>query len=240
MKRVAIIGCGALGTTLMRIVKERLSDRYTLCGVMAAHMEHAQEAAARWGCHAYGSVQALIGDRPDIVVELAGAAAVRGHAETILRAGIPLAVASVGALADDALRERLAAAARAGETALYVISGAVGGFDALRTLAMQGGVELTVDNVKAPRSLTGAPYLEGRALSETSEQLAFDGSARVVIRSCPGMTDNLHCIQASSPLADLEMTFRSRPDSENPRSSIITAYSAAALLEQLDSPIRFF
>ena len=36
------------------------------------------------------------------------------------------------------------------------------------------------------------------------------------------------------------MTFRSRPDSENPRSSIITAYSAAALLEQLDSPIRFF
>ena len=57
MKRVAIIGCGALGTTLMRIVKERLSDRYTLCGVMAAHMEHAQEAAARWGCHACGSVQ---------------------------------------------------------------------------------------------------------------------------------------------------------------------------------------
>lgn len=65
-------------------------------------------------------------------------------------------------------------------------------------------------------------------------------SARVVIRSCPGMTDNLHCIKASSPLADLEMTFRSRPDSENPRSSIITAYSAAALLDQLDSPIRFF
>lgn len=77
MKRVAIIGCGALGTTLMRIVKERLSDRYTLCGVMAAHMEHAQEAAARWGCHACGSVQALIGDRPDIVIELAGAASMR-------------------------------------------------------------------------------------------------------------------------------------------------------------------
>lgn len=87
MKRVAIIGCGALGTTLMRILKERLSDRYALCGVMAAHMEHAQEAAARWGCHAYGSVQALAEDRPDIAVELAGADAVRGHAETILRAG---------------------------------------------------------------------------------------------------------------------------------------------------------
>lgn len=87
MKRVAIIGCGALGTTLMRILKERLSDRYALCGVMAAHMEHAQETAMRWGCHAYGSVQALVGDRPDIAVELAGADAVHGHAETILRAG---------------------------------------------------------------------------------------------------------------------------------------------------------
>ena len=267
MKRVAIIGCGALGTTLMRILRERLSGRYALCGVMAAHIAHAQETAARWGCEAYGSTQALIGDRPDIAVEMAGAEAVREHAEAILRAGIPLAVASVGALADDALRERLADAARAGETALYVMSGAVGGFDALRTLAMQGWVELTVDNVKAPRSLTGAPYLNGRALSEASEQLVFEGTAReaiagfpknvnvaigsalaageldgarVLIRSRPGMADNLHSIRASSPLADVEMTFRSRPDSGNPRSSVITAYSAAALLEQLDSPIRFF
>lgn len=267
MKRVAIIGCGALGTTLMRIISERLSDRYGLCGVMAAHIDRAQETAKRWGCHAYSGAQALIEDRPDIAVELAGVDAVREHAEVILHAGIPLAVASVGALADDALRERLAAAARAGETALYVINGAVGGFDALRTLAMQDGVELTIDNVKAPRSLCGAPYLKGRALSEKSEQLAFDGTAReaiagfpknvnvaigsalaagtldgtrVVIRSCPGMADNLHRIKASSPLADVEMSFRSRPDSENPRSSVVTAYSAAALLEQLVSPIRFF
>lgn len=267
MKRVAIIGCGALGTTLMRIVKERMGDRYALCGVMAAHIGHAQETAMRWGCHAYGSAQALVDDRPDIAVELAGVDAVREHAETILRAGIPLAVASVGALADDALRERLAAAARAGETTLIVINGAVGGFDVLRTLAMQGSVELTIDNAKAPRSLNGAPHLKGLALSEESEQLAFDGtareaiagfpknvnvaigsalaagalgSARVVIRSCPGMADNLHCIKASSPLADVEMRFCSRPDSENPRSSVITAYSAAALLEQLVSPIRFF
>lgn len=267
MKRVAMIGCGALGSTLMRILKERMSGRYALCGVMAAHIGRAQETAMRWGCHAYGSAQALIEDRPDIAIELASADAVREHAEVILRAGIPLAVASVGALADDALRKRLAAAARAGETVLYVINGAVGGFDVLCTLAMQGCVELTVDNVKAPRSLAGAPYLEGRVLSMESEQLAFDGTAReaiagfpknvnvaigsalaadtlddarVTIRSRPGMTDNLHRIKASSLLADVEMIFHSRPDSENPRSSVITAYSAAALLEQLDSPIRFF
>lgn len=267
MKRVAIIGCGALGTTLMRVLRERLSGRYALCGVMAAHIGRAQEAAGRWGCRAYGSAQALIGDGPDIAVELAGAAAVREHAEAILRAGIPLAVASVGALADDALRERLIAAAHAGETALYVINGAVGGFDVLRTMAMQGGMELSIDNLKAPRSLAGAPYLEGRALDEEAAQIVLEGTAReaiagfpknvnvavaaalagealdgaqVIIRSCPAMADNVHRIKASSPLSDVEMTFRSRPDRENPRSSVITAYSAAALLEQLDSPIRFF
>lgn len=267
MKRVAIIGCGALGTTLMRILRERLSDRYALCGVMAAHVDHAQETAARWGCRAYASAQALVGDRPDVAIELAGGDAVRAHAQLILRAGIPLAVASVGALADDALREGLAAAAREGKTALYVLSGAVGGFDVLRTMAMQGRVEIEIDNVKAPRSLNGAPYLAGGALAEDAEQVVFDGTAReaiagfpknvnvavasalaagetegarVIIRSRPGMTDNLHRVAAHSPLADVEMTFRSRPDSRNPRSSVITAYSAAALLEQLDSPIRFF
>lgn len=267
MKRVAIIGCGALGTTLMRIVQERLADRVVLSGVMAAHFERAQESAARFGCCAYDGVQAIVKDRPDVVIELAGGEAVRAHAEIILRAGIPLAIASIGALADDALRERLAAAARTGNTALYVLSGAVGGFDVLHTMAMQGRVEITIDNAKAPRSLNGAPYLGGCELPEDAGQLVFDGTAReaiagfpknvnvavasalaagemdgarVVINSRPGMTDNLHRVLAHSALADVEMTFRSRPDSENPRSSVITAYSAAAFLEQLDSPIRFF
>lgn len=267
MRRVAIIGCGALGTTLMRIVHERLADRYAISGVMAAHIGHAQETAARMGCRAYDSVQALIEDRPDVAVELAGGEAVHAHAEHILRAGIPLAIASIGALADDTLRERLASAARAGQSALYVLSGAVGGFDVLRTMAMQDRVEITIDNVKAPLSLNGAPYLFGCALPENGERVVLDASAReaiagfpknvnvavasalaagamdgarVIIRSRPGMTDNLHRVTAHSPLADVDMTFASRPDSENPRSSVITAYSAAALLEQLDSPIRFF
>lgn len=267
MKRVAIIGCGALGTALAQIMQERLSGHCTLCGVMAAHAARAQEAAQRWNCRAYDGLPELLADRPDIAVELAGGDAVRMYAQDILQSGIELAIASVGALADDDLRKALADAALAGKTNLHVLSGAVGGFDVLRTLAMQGDVQVTVDNIKAPRSLNGAPYLHGELLPEEAGQTVFDGSARaaiagfpknvnvavasalaagamdgarVIIRSQPGMTDNLHHVTAHSELADVDMTFRSRPDSGNPRSSIITAYSAAALLEQLCSPIRFF
>src|SRR5580700_2259515 len=55
-------------------------------------------------------------DEPiDLVIELAGQEAVRQHAEAVLLAGRDVLILSIGALADDALFERLRqAASRAG------------------------------------------------------------------------------------------------------------------------------
>lgn len=52
--------------------------------------------------------------------------------------------------------------------------------------------------------------------------------------------DYCHQICLQNEQAEIHMTFSSKPDPDNPKSSSITAWSVLALLKQLASPIRFF
>jgi len=103
MNRIAIIGCGALSRTLIRIVKEKLDSQYTISGVFSRNTENTKQTAAREHLAAYRSVQEMIEDRPDTIIELASADAVRDYGTLILQSGINLIVASTGALADQTL-----------------------------------------------------------------------------------------------------------------------------------------
>ncbi len=127
-----------------------------------------------------------------------------------------------------------------------------------------------VDNFKNPHSLAGAPALEKRAehiLLTDRRESVFMGSAReaiigfpknvnvavgaaaasagiddtmVTITSDPDLTENVHRIEASAFGVRASMEFVSMPDSENPRSSTMSAWSVLALLKELGSPLRFF
>lgn len=79
----------------------------------------------------------------DVIVEAASQAVVAEHGPAILAAGTDLVIASVGALADRPLRQRLAAG---GPGRYYLTTGALGGLDALaaaRRLGPFGRVSLT-------------------------------------------------------------------------------------------------
>ena len=148
-----------------------------------------------------------------------------------------------------------------------VASGAVGGFDLLRTFQLMGNNKAKIENFKAPSSLKGAPYLEKNPLSEEQTQKIFTGNAKkaiegfpknvnvavasaitsvgtedmqVEITSCPGEKNNIHRITTENNLGKAVIEITSKPDPENPRSSIITAWSIVALLENLAGYIQFF
>ena len=173
----------------------------------------------------------------------------------------------MGSLADDELYAALAKAAQESGTRLHLPSGAIGGFDLLRTIALAGTKEVSIESRKGPASLNGAPYLEGRLLSEECEELVFEGSAReaiaafpknvnvavatavaaadvdrtkVAVRSVPGMKRNTHTIRAASEYTEVCLEISSIPDPANPKSSTTTAWSVAALLKNLASPVQFF
>lgn len=262
-RTVALVGYGTLSHEFCRLFGPTLSDSYELVGTLVRH----KPDSCPDDVGVYYDLEDLLAMDPDYVVEFAGVGAVGEYGEAVLAAGSNFVIASVGALADEGLLARLKTAAVRGGSAIYVMSGAVGGFDVLRTLALCPGTHFSIDNIKAPESLSGAPGLHGREPSGEMPEELFRGSthdaitnfpknvnvaiasalavgalddAEVVIRSVPGKADSTHIIQAESRMARARIEVSSSPDPANPRSSTVTAWSAVALLVNLASPLRFF
>ena len=266
MKTIGVIGCGALGTVFVTNMQKVLAESYRILGVLDVVKEHADKLAHASGCKSYRSIDELLADAPDLVVEIAGVPAVKAHAERILSLGKPLVIVSVGALADHDLYERLVQTARNHDGHIYIPNGAVGGFDLLMTYSMMGHSTVSIESRKAPRSLNGAPGLSGRVLGEEHEELVFEGGVQdaitgfpknvnvavatsiassnpetcVRITSVPGLQENSHHIQIQNQIAKAEISVYSKPDPANPRSSTSAAWSVIALLKNLASPISFF
>lgn len=155
MKRAAVIGCGALGTIL--VTNFARAEGWTLTGVMARTKAHAEALAANAGCRAATTLEELLADKPDLVVEIAGIGAAKAYGEAVLEAGCDFVLVSAGALADADWKARMTETALRTGRRIHVASGAIGGFDVLRTAALMGVEEATFESTKSPQSLSGAP-----------------------------------------------------------------------------------
>ncbi len=265
-KKLAIIGCGALGRILATNVHKLLNDQYEICGLYDLWQEGAEKLAADVGSKACSTIEELYALKPDYTVEIAGIPAAKAYGEEILRNVSDLIVVSVGSLADEDFKKSLISAAQDSGHKLYVVSGAVGGFDLMQIFALMGESKVSIESTKAPRSLNGAPYLNGRELSETEEELVFCGGVQeaisgfpknvnvavatalasdnpnteVRIRSVPGRAENSHAITIEGEHMKAEIKVTSTPDPVNPKSSVSAAWSVVALLKNLASPVFFY
>ncbi len=264
MKRAAVIGCGALGTIL--VTNFARAAGWTLTGVMARTKAHAEALAANAGCRAATTLEELLADKPDLVVEIAGIGAAKAYGEAVLEAGCDFVLVSAGALADADWKARMTETALRTGRRIHVASGAIGGFDVLRTAALMGVEEATFESTKSPKSLSGAPGLMGVELPADRETLAFEGGVEEAVRGFPkninvaaatasaadapnvrvrlvarpGLTVNTHHIDVKAGEMHCELFFHSAYDPKNPRSSTSTAWSVLALLKNLESPISYF
>ena len=225
-KTVAVLGCGALGSLVAEGVALDLQEKWMLAGVYARTAEKAQGLAQRLVCASFGSVEDMLAARPDVVVEAAGGDAARQYAEAILRSGASLILLSGGVLADEGFAQRLREAAGQGGSVLHVASGAIGGFDLMRTLAFRERqfarrgqkalpgqeLEARVDNFKAPASLNGAPFLGGKELPSDCRVEVFAGSASEAIAGFPkNVNVAVAAASASAGMARTAVTITSDP-----------------------------
>ena len=266
MRTVSVIGCGALATVFMDNLPRVLVNKVSLKGIYSRTYEDVVAAADKYHASAYRTLEELIEERPDYVVEFAGGEAVRSYAKQILQAGINLICISVGAYADEEFFASLEKTAQASGARLFVPNGAIGGLDALQVYALMGNAQLTIENVKAPKSLEGAPYLGTRALSREAREVVFDGNvkeaikgfpknvnvavaasvatekmdANVVIISDPATKENSHTIRVKNASMRAELSFYSTPNPANPKSSSSAAWSVLALLKNLTSTVSYF
>jgi aspartate dehydrogenase len=198
---------------------------------------------------------ALAARRPDLVIECAGQGAVAAHVPACLQAGCDTVVASIGALADDALHDSLRAAARAGGARLILPAGAVGAIDLLAALRPSGIARLRYTGRKPPLAWTGTPAAEAHDLGALDDAtVIFSGTARdaarlypknanvaatlalagpgfdatdVVLVADPGVTRNVHEVAVQAGAADFTLRIEGHPSPDNPKTSLATVYSLA-------------
>lgn len=253
--RLAVVGFGAIGQALAR---ELASDhRVRLAQVIVSP---GSTVAAQAACTAIApdvrvasTLDCGQGQRPDLVVECAGHAAVLAHVVPALQAGIPCAMASVGALHDADLLARLEAAAHEGGTRLQLVAGAIGGIDALAAARFGGLDEVTYVGRKPPLSWAGTPAEQAFDLTRlATPQVIFRGSAREAARQFPknanvaatvslaglgldrtqvelvadpGVVRNVHTVIARGAFGRLELQMENLPLAANPKTSALTVYS---------------
>lgn len=264
--KLAIIGSGALGSTIGEYVYENISKDYEIIGILDRNSENALRLSKKLNAKRYRNLKEVIDDSPDYIIEAAAPAVVKEMAVEILENKINLIPLSVGAFADKEFYERTEKTALENNSKVHIPSGAVGGFDVLSAAMLMGESQVSIDTEKAPESLDGAPYLKGRKLSQEEVEQVFRGYAKeaiqefpknvnvavataiattgvdntkVSIDSIPGKKGNKHKIKLKGENINIEIAIESTPSPDNPKSSTLAAYSVIALLKRLVNPITF-
>ncbi|MBB6576120.1 aspartate dehydrogenase [Comamonas odontotermitis] len=262
--QIALIGCGAIGTALLELVKDDVGLQIAAVVVPAEGAEAARAVAQRLAPGAQ-VVQAVPADGIDLVVEAAGHAAIEQHVLPALRRGVPCIVASVGALSAAGLPEQLEAAAREGRTQVQLIAGAIGGIDALAAARIGGLSTVRYTGRKPPHAWKGTPAEQGRDLDAlANETVIFEGTAReaaaqfpknanvaatvslaglgldrttVRLIADPAVRENLHQVEAAGAFGSFELTMRNQPLAANPKTSALTVFSAVRALRGKVAPL---
>ena len=268
--KVALLG----GGTIARLVLERAAGG-GLPGVsiVAVAGRRAQskgaELAREFGVPYLVGIDALLGLRPDAVVEAASHEAVRQHLVALLRARISVVVLSAGALADRTLHEAAEAAAREGGARLLVPSGGIGGLDALNAACIAGVEEVSIQVAKPPAAWKGIAFVESLNIDLDrlrAPQVLFEGPARegvphfpqnvniaavlslagigmdrtrLRVVADPALTLNTHTIRVSGRTGRFTIVLENVPTPENPKTSWLACCSAVDALRALAAPARY-
>ena len=258
-KRLAIAGCGKLGNILTDAWRDGLLPEYEIVGVLGRNKEHARSMASKAGCPAFETIEELLAVKTDYVSEMASVQLVKDIGEKVLKNGASLVVLSIGAFADEAFYGRIKDTAIGNGTKVHIASGAIGGFDVLRTVALMGQVKTEMVTHKGPKSLQNTPVFREELLEDKEKSKVFDGNTKEAIKLLPTKVNV--SVAASLATAGTEETrFRifSVPGMEGDdhkitaeidgvkavvdiysRTSDIAAWSVVALLQNLASPIMF-
>lgn len=263
MKRIGIVGCGAIGKALLRAVEDGKLP-VQVAGVTSRSEPNAREFLAAFRQPPpYLSLKNLI-DTADMIIEAAGGAVVPGLAESAFAAGKDLMVISVGALLD---HPEIIEKSRATGCRLYVPSGAIAGLDGIKSAVVGAITHVTHTTRKPPAGLEGAPYLVERGISLAGlreEKEIFSGSAReacrgfpanvnvtaavslagigpdqtrVRILAVPGLPRNCHDIDVEGEFGKLHVHIENVP-SENPKTGKLTALSIIRAVKDAVDPVR--
>ncbi|CAM2157932.1 L-aspartate dehydrogenase [Paraburkholderia tropica] len=263
-QRIAIIGMGAMGRRVVSSLRAGPFGALAIAGLDP--YADAKVLKAELDVDLFGNLDELMAWKPTVVVECAGHAAVEGVVIECLERGVDAIVASVGALSSEELRTRLHRAQDIGHSELTVVSGAIGGLDALSAARGSGIDSVRYTGRKPPRAWTGSPADEKFDLAAINEPtVIFEGTAaesarlypknanvtaavaiagigfdktHVTMMADPNVDKNVHEVEARGPFGRLSIRLENNPLPDNPKTSWLAALSIEdAILRRLQHVI---
>ena len=241
VKKVGLIGCGAIGTVLAEAIERKLVDCRELV-VYDVEPTKAQKlkTSIDFPVIIVGNIDELIAQKPKVIVEAASQQAVKDYIAKIVSSGTELIVMSTGALLD----------LNVNSSKIHFTSGAIGGLDALSSAALSGIDEVILISRKNPK---------GFGIYNTEEKVVFEGTAeeaarrfpremnvaatlaltvkpvkvKVRVFSDPSVTRNTHEIKVKWRYGEMNLLFANDPHPDNPHTSALAAWAAIRLLKTL-------
>ncbi len=254
MRKLTLIGYGAIGRSLY----SRLRGH---AGVLVDSIVVPERSVAEVQALVGASVKVLseVPDHTYLLLECAGHGALTSHVLRALERGVECAVLSVGALSEPGLPEKLADAARRGGAQIHLLSGAIGGIDALSAARLAGLHSVTYTGRKPPQGWRGTPAEQTVDLDRLTEPtVILEASAREAARlypknanvaatislaglgldatqvrliADPSVSQNIHEIDVRGEFGEMQISMRGKPLADNPKTSALTVLSALRFLD---------
>ena len=185
MKKIGIVGCGAIGTEIAHAIKRKIIPA-SLTAVCDTDVSRCESLVKTTHLKPRISSLSQLVSISDIVVEAAGVRAVKDIARECIKKHKILLIMSAGALLND---PHLVTKARKQNCTIIIPSGALAGLDAVKAAKLGGIKSVTLTTTKPPRGLRGAPYFKKHKIDLekiTEPTLVFKGNAsfRNRVRAC--------------------------------------------------------
>ena len=254
--KIGIVGCGVIGGFIAGYIERELAHRANLDALCDLDKNKALSLSERLSSRPrLLSLEELV-KSVDVVVEAASRDIAPAVAALALKRGKDCLVMSVGGLTAQDV-----ANAEKSKGRLFVPSGALCGIDGVKAAVVGRVDMVRLTTRKPPAALRGAPYLaeKGIDLEEIkAETVIYEGSAAgavagfpkninvsmvlslaglgaektsVRIIASPGFKGNSHEIEAEGEFGSLRCRTDNRPSPDNPRTSLLACFSAAATLK---------
>ncbi len=259
MKRIGLIGCGAIGSLIAKAVDEGKINA-KLVYVYDSRREAALKLVEKLRSKPkiLKGVEEMLRDRRlSIIVEAASDEAVLEYLKPIIEAGKEVLVMSIGGLLFPQTRKIYEE--NAGR--IHVPAGAIAGLDAIQAISLVGVDRVVLTTRKPPEALAYSNYFKEKGIEldkireptlvyegpvedalmhfprsvNVAAALALYSKSGVLVRiiADPTRKDIMHEIDVESKVSNLRIQVENIPHPDNPKTSYLAALSCIQKLREI-------
>ena len=264
MKKIGIVGCGAIGQSLAWFIKNNLKRKAVVEAIYDVDEDKARRFLSGYSKRAKFLALAELIKKTDLVIEAAGQLAAVEAIKKCLQKRREVIVLSSGALISF---PQLKALAQKKKTNIYLPSGAVAGIDGISSLGLGKIKSFVLTTSKPPQALGGIKFLKKRKIDvakEKKEVTIFEGRVYdavkyfpkninvaatlslaanykdliIKIKLSPKIKRNIHRIELKAEEGSLTVEIANFPSPLNPKTSFLAILSTQALLKKMFSYVK--